>query len=344
MRQPSLSRRQMLIGTSLGAAAGLLPVAATADERRSPASADNATLRFGVITDVHQDIMHDGAARLRAFVRAMREAKVDFIAQLGDFCVPHERNDAFLAVWREFDGPRYHVIGNHERDGGYNRAQIVEYFGMPNRYYSFDRAGVHFIVLDGNDRGGASGGYPRFIAEEQLEWLRNDLASTTRPTIVMIHQPLDSVDGVDNRAAVRTLLEQARRDPKQAEVIAVLAGHSHVDYCRLIAGIHYLLVNSASYQWVGGKYQHESYPPEVHAAAPYLGHTCPYREPLWAIVSLDLEQRLIQIEGRSTAWVGPSPVACGADHENEYWGWRPTYSQPRISSWRFPLPTSGDLG
>ena len=53
---------------------------------------------FGVIADVHQDIMHDGVSRLRAFVEAMNDAKPDFSIQLGDFCVPHERNAEFMAT------------------------------------------------------------------------------------------------------------------------------------------------------------------------------------------------------------------------------------------------------
>lgn len=54
--------------------------------------------------------MHDGQERLARFIAAMREEKVDFIVQLGDFCVPHERNRGFLAEWQrqapEKDYPR----------------------------------------------------------------------------------------------------------------------------------------------------------------------------------------------------------------------------------------------
>ena len=33
----------------------------------------------------------------------MNEAKVDFIVQLGDFCVPIERNRPFMTIWNGFD-------------------------------------------------------------------------------------------------------------------------------------------------------------------------------------------------------------------------------------------------
>lgn len=342
MARPDISRRELIIGVGAGAAGAVLSVPTRAESRVATTLSPDAT-RFGIIADVHQDVMHDGPRRLGMFLDAMKDVSPEFVLQLGDFCTPHERNSAFLDLWNSHTGPKYHVIGNHETDGGYTREQVVDRFAMTHRYYSFDRAGLHFIVLDGNDRGGTSGGYPRFIAEEQVAWIREDLASTDRPTVVFIHQPLDSEDGVDNRAQIRTLLETAKRTPGHADVIAVVAGHSHVDYCRLINGIYYVMLNSASYQWVGGDYRHQSYAPEIHARATSLDRTCPYRDPLWAVMTVDLHNRCIEIEGRSTTWVGPTPVECGVDFENGYWGWDPTYSRPVISSWRVPFAATGDL-
>jgi len=45
---------------------------------------------------------------------------------------------------------------------------------MPGRHYGFDRGGVRFLVLDGNDPGGTQGGYNRFIADDQKAWLDID--------------------------------------------------------------------------------------------------------------------------------------------------------------------------
>ncbi|MFT6832829.1 MAG: Icc protein, partial [Planctomycetota bacterium] len=194
-----ISRRETLIGSFLGLAGTgqsrpTGPLRATQDRE-----AKRATLRFGLIADVHQDVMHDGVERITSFVTAMEGQDVDFVLQLGDFCQPKAANDAFIEAWRRFDGPRYHVIGNHDMDGGFSRDQVVAYYGMPSRYYSFDVQGLHCIVLDGNDPGGSSGGYARFIAKDQLDWLVEDLKQNPSPTVVFVHQPLDSSDGVDNR-------------------------------------------------------------------------------------------------------------------------------------------------
>ena len=36
-------------------------------------------------------------------------------------------------------------------DYGFTKAQTMSWWGMKERYYSFNRNGYHFIVLDGND-------------------------------------------------------------------------------------------------------------------------------------------------------------------------------------------------
>jgi len=287
--------------------------------------------------------MHDGVDRIGAFARAMRDQDVDFVIQLGDFCQPKPANDPFIEAWRGFDGPRYHVIGNHDMDGGFSRERVVEYYGMADRYYSFDRNGLHFVVLDGNDPGGTSSGYARYIAKDQLAWLKADLEAHPRPTVVFVHQPLDSSDGVDNREDVRRILSSARKHVGHPGVIAAFSGHSHVDYSRAIDGIYYTLINSASYVWVGGDHRHRSYDARVHESHEWIDRTCPYRDPLWAVVSIDLVGASIEIEGASTDWVGPDPIGCGADPDGGHWGWDPQYSAPRISSWRFPLHGDGDI-
>lgn len=45
-------------------------------------------ISFAVITDLHMDIMHDGARRLKMFLKAARDANVDFFISLGDFLYP----------------------------------------------------------------------------------------------------------------------------------------------------------------------------------------------------------------------------------------------------------------
>ncbi|MFW5692921.1 MAG: metallophosphoesterase family protein [Thermoguttaceae bacterium] len=314
----------------------------------APALGGPRRLRFGLISDVHQDVMPDGVERVGAFVADMQASGADFIIQLGDFCQPHARNAPFLAAWNAFEGARYHVLGNHDMDGGASREKTVEFYGMPGRHYAFDAGPLRGIVLDGNDPGGRAGGYRRFIAAEQQAWLRRELEQTDRPVCLFLHQPLDRpAAGVENGEAVRAILERAEA-ARPGTVLAVFAGHFHQDYQWHAKGIpcttnkqdrelfhkvltltssgssHWLAalppcvqINSASYVWLPAAAARETYPAEVHRAHPYLRRVAAYRAPLWALATLDLDRGELLLEGRRSEWVGPDPWERGAP-EDQY--------------------------
>ncbi len=305
----SIGRRSFLKTVSFCSATLLFkPFAFGADEKLS-------TVRFGLISDVHQDVMHDAPERVKAFVDAMHETKADFICQLGDFCWPHQRNRKFMDQWKQFDGLRYHTLGNHDMDGGFSSDQTVAFYEMPSQYYSFDNKGVHFIVLDGNEPGGKSKGYKRYISGKQLEWIKKDLSATTLPTIVFLHQPLYTSDGIENSEVVRKVLEQFEIKAGHKKVIAAFCGHHHKDHATQINDIHYVNINSASYVWLGGKFKHESYDKEIHRKHPYIQYTAPYKAPLWALIDIDLANGKLVVKGRKTTWVGPSPKQLGVDEK-----------------------------
>ncbi len=287
------------------------------------------TITFGIIADVHQDIMHDGEYRLASFIDENNVLQTDFIIQLGDFCRPYEHNSNFLSLFNNHEGNEYHVIGNHEMDGGFTRDSVVRFFGMENSYYSFDQGAFHFVVLDGNDKNPdpeASSGYPRFIGEEQFRWLKNDLESTDKISILFSHQPLRGEFGVENASEIRNLLESINEKSAYRKVIASFNGHSHGDSVFCINDIYYIEVNSASYEWLGGDYLHESYSPDIHNDYPWIAYTAPYRDPLWAIVEISSKGK-ISITGKESEWQGSSPQELG--HPGRADG---LLSSPRISS------------
>jgi 3',5'-cyclic AMP phosphodiesterase CpdA len=290
---------------------GLLAAAATTVVRL-PVRAEGARLtRFGVITDVHQDIVPDSIGRIRAFATAMMETRADFVIQLGDFCMPRDENRGFLAAWNSFSGPRHHVLGNHDMDGGFSREQTAAFFGMPARHYTFDGGSFLGVVLDGNDRGGRAAGYHRYVAADQLDWLSRMLDTARQPVIVFVHQPLDDESGVENGSEVRSILEKAAA-ARPGSVLATFAGHLHLDYLRTIGGLPYVQVNSAAYYWLGeAGASLDHFPAETHAQYRNLRYAAAYRDPLWALVEVDLAAGEIRIRGRDTSWVGPSAVQRG---------------------------------
>jgi len=294
-----ISRRHFLAAAPL-----LFPLRGLAE---SPPA---APIRFGLLADLHQDVMPDGVERATAFVEAMTKAKVDFILQLGDFCVPKEANRPLLQAWEKFRADRYHVLGNHDTDGGFTREQAVKFLGMPKNHYSFDKAGLRYIVLDGNDPGAQKKGYKRYVAPEQLKWLEGEITAAKTPVVIFIHQSLDQPDGVSNQAEVRKVLNTANVSPHK--VLAVFSGHHHMNYSKVIDDIAHIQINSASYHWVGDKLAHTSYSADVHKSHPHLKMTCPYEKPLWAVVSIDLNAAILKVEGRTTKWKGGSPWDHGA--------------------------------
>ena len=190
----------LMIAPITKAIAASSPVSLNADPAK-------VKIRFGICADIHQDIMHDGERRLQVFIDDMQKQNVDFIIQLGDFCRPYERNLPFLKIWEQFPGSRYHVIGNHDNDGGFSHDQVIAFWRAPFKYYSFDKNGYHFVVLNGNEHNPSSDravGYARYIGKEQQAWLEKDLQQTKLTAIIFCHQGLDNdMGGIENATQIK---------------------------------------------------------------------------------------------------------------------------------------------
>jgi len=287
---------------------------------------ESSSIRFGLITDVHQDFSFRAIDRLKAFIEHANREQVDFIIQLGDFCFPKPENQEFLSVWESFQGPKYHVLGNHDMDSC-DKAAVMNYLGMKRNYYSFDCGEYHFVVLDGNylltDDGYAdyaNGNYRPFgiahrnnIPQDQLLWLKEDLASTEKTTVIFSHQSLENpYVGVKSADEIHKILREANEAAGRRKVVACMNGHNHLDGVKVIEDIYFIHMNSSSYFWMGGSVQAEPYPPELMERYPVMKHSVPYEDPLYAIVTL--EPGLLSIEGRESGFVGKSPLECG--HSN----------------------------
>lgn len=295
----------------------------------NPKSVDNlknSQVRFGICADIHRDIIHDADERLKKFIERMNREDVDFIIQLGDFCHPKPENQPFLDIWNQFKGLKYHVLGNHDVDLN-DKAAVIAFLGMENNYYSYDFGDFHFIVLDGNylkidgkyvDYGFANFYRPRnecpFLSEEQLDWLEKDLAGTNKHTIIFSHQSMENEqDGINNNDSFQSILVKANADAGFQKVIACMNGHDHLDNLRIIDNINYFEINSMTYQWLGDGYECKRYTDEIHKKYPHLIYTVPYRDPLYAVVTLQ-PGGFINIDGVRSEFVGPSPLELG--HSN----------------------------
>jgi calcineurin-like phosphoesterase family protein len=254
--------------------------------------------------------MHDGLERMQAFVREMKIQRPDALIQLGDFAYPNEKNKAVIDLFNGAHAKTLHVIGNHDTDSGHTKEQCLEFWGMPSRYYAQEIAGIKLIVLDGNDTGSPThkGGYVSYIGQEQIEWLQAELEATAGPIIIFSHQPLAGTIAVDNAANLQELLGQHAH-----KILLAINGHAHIDDLLRIQEVTYLHLNSASYQWVGGNFKHQSYSEAIHKDHPWISYTCPYRDSLFATLVIEPDTQTIRIEGKSSDWVGPSPASLGTN-------------------------------
>ncbi len=302
---PRIGRRAFL-GTAAATSLGV----ALPDPCKAAVRSLSAPVRIGVIADLHHDVMHDGMERLEVFLAAMAASRPDAILQLGDFAYPKARNRAVIDRFNAGHERSLHVIGNHDTDAGATTRQCIETWGMPGRHYVEDIGGIKLVVLDGNDAGSPAhqGGYPKYIGPEQSAWLEARLKAIDGPIIVACHQPLAGPWAIDNAEEIQGLLAAAAD-----KVILVVNGHSHIDHVLRVGGVTHLHVNSASYQWVGGEHRHDSYTREIHEAHPWISCTCPYRDALFATLVIDPETHRIEVVGRSSRWVGPSPAELGVD-------------------------------
>ena len=158
--------------------------------------------------------------------------------------------------------PMFHTMGNHDNDGAtepnsecdFNAAEKYRKVFGPT-YYSFDIGKVHYIMLDniryrnekrekmkpGKNMAGARN-YDHIVTEEQMEWLRKDLAliaDKNTPIVVGMHCPVYRMRNEHNSTELSSYFSDntgARTMPpalyfseafKEFSDVHFLTGHTH---------------------------------------------------------------------------------------------------------------------
>jgi hypothetical protein len=238
----SIDRRGMLacmawVGTGLvwSLRGGTLSSRVFGQEAK-PATAD---FSFVQISDSHIGFMKDPNKDVVGTLKVTLD-RINKLPQTPAFLL-HTGDLTHLARPEEFDtvaevlkGARaekvYYVPGEHDFDSDDNKLYL-ERFGKGTRgtgWQSFDYKGVHFIGLVNvaNARSGSANGLG-VLGQEQLDWLKQDVAALTdsTPVVVFAHVPLWAVYekwGWGTRDA-----EQALTLLKRFGSVTVLNGHIH---------------------------------------------------------------------------------------------------------------------
>jgi predicted phosphodiesterase len=265
MRKPQLAnkfiitRREFLkLSASVLAGLTINPCFAFSQDKKS-----KVRVKFGIVTDSHyadsapreNRYFRESISKIEECVELMNQKKVDFLIELGDFKDQDssaDRKNTILylktieGVFQHFNGPRFHVLGNHDLDSISKQDFLknVDNTGISaySTFYSFDLSGLHFIVLDANFksdgtdyRNGNFEWQDSNIPSAEIDWLKGDLNSTEKPVILFNHQQIDCQGDfcVNNAEEVRQILENS------AKTLAVFQGHNHNGHYSQIKGIHY---------------------------------------------------------------------------------------------------------
>ena len=142
------------------------------------------------------------------------------------------------------------TIGNHDTAGSYNPPDTIPYFNMfslptsaeaggtasgTEKYYSFDRANIHFVCLDSMTSN-------RLAGSPMLLWLQNDLVSTTADWIIAYwHHPPYTKGSHDSDTEFELIEMRQNALPilEAGGVDLVLSGHSHSYERSVLLNGHY---------------------------------------------------------------------------------------------------------
>lgn len=134
--------------------------------------------RFAIISDTHADDIETQKA-----IDQIKGLKVDYLIHTGDWTKVGTvaEFESQKKIVESADLPYWGIMGDHDRWQS-GAANFEAVFGKI--YESFDRSGLHHILLDASDITNGFG-------KEQLDWLEKDLAKNqAKPILIFMHLPI----------------------------------------------------------------------------------------------------------------------------------------------------------
>lgn len=301
-------------------------------------------MKFSIFADLHHypGVFMGGTEEDLAQIRDRAVRKnCAFVIHAGDFCHgPSEIRD-YLSLYEQFPIPTYHCLGNHDTDNT-SYEETLRLYRMPSGYYFFDEGGYRFIVCDTNyylfdgkyihyDLGNyyQHGSQRDYLPPDQLDWLRETISSASGSCVLISHASFERPNGVKNRDEVQKIINEANKK-KPHSVILCINGHHHRDYIRILDGVCYFDLNSASFDWLDNP--HGLFPKELCERYRNLPHTVVFNDPIHAVITLDGTS--IKIEGmESTMFMG----VCREQTDNPIYDAAGRAVVPRVQSAAFTL-------
>lgn len=181
--------------------------------------ADSFTI--GAIGDVQVDNEEElGYASRSVFQELAQRQDLAFNIFLGDLVndnmplLPKVKN-----TLAKIPTPSWTLVGNHDRNTG-NQSHMSDVFNRSfgADTYSFNYSGVHFIVLN-NVFSTGKNSYEGRISEEQLQFLKNDLAHVPKHIPVVLSQHIPMAHTRNRKEVIELLVPYSN--------VLLLSGHTH---------------------------------------------------------------------------------------------------------------------
>jgi alkaline phosphatase len=233
-----------------------------------PLASHFTPIKFGVVTDLHYAKRERAGTRyyeqtkykLRETIKIFNQSDLDFVIELGDLKDIGENKEQTLSFlveieneFRKFQGPIYHVLGNHDMDNISKEDFFKHTENSGNTkgkaYYSFIRNRIKFIVLDANyNEDGTDyncGNFDwtkAFIPDTQKIWLKEELNNSPYPIVLFVHQLLDSFSEIRKDVCIKNSMDIVEILETCDNVLAVFQGHHHDGHYSFRNGIHYVTI------------------------------------------------------------------------------------------------------
>lgn len=222
---------------------------------------EDSVIRFGIIADIQycdcdtrgSRFYRSSLQKLDECVNELNKEDVQFTVNLGDLVdkdTPHNI-DSILIRLDKLNSVVYNLTGNHDYEN-IDNDQLYELLNMPTEYYSFQRNGWRFVMLNTNEiasysnvdgtwkeaeleemrsrvretTGKNAAEYNGGIGSKQFKWLQELLENSQdkgEKVLIFSHHPLDCVEGLTalNGKEIISLTS------KYNCVKATIAGHHH---------------------------------------------------------------------------------------------------------------------
>ena len=218
-----------------------------ADTHLARRSSDRAYFKKGLIANLNDEVERAGSGAIYSILLGDLTWDVFWTQNdynLGDFMADMAHFNYPMALWP--------VIGNHDHDPSIPAGDNTDEESVaawrdivcPN-YYSFNLGKVHYVVLDDivylniaypgetySEGVAGSRNYRGAITNEQIQWLRKDLALVDHatPVVVCLHIPAWSITSnfnysarLDNTYTLCSILNDY-------DEVHIVSGHNHCNY------------------------------------------------------------------------------------------------------------------